>query len=198
MSAALKLWNRCLFDAAILFVQMNIDHVTPILLGKIKERLSCRVGFYFVCQLVWYFTFLQSLFFLRWNYMCLGIEPLFDLSIFTAVDKVKDHILYNKVWKDNWIYWDTCQYWWKRQLNSLDMHVIFESIVITSYYKLDPSLSIFDHMNGSLFDEFTDYRLNISTYLLLKTTIIRMKNDKQKSSAPSVSFSLPFLNLFSN
>ena len=25
---------------------------------------------------VWYFTFLQSLFFLRWNYMCLGIEPL--------------------------------------------------------------------------------------------------------------------------
>jgi len=43
--------------------------------------------------------------------MCLGIEPLFDLSIFTAVDKVKDHILYNKVWKDNWTYWDTCQYY---------------------------------------------------------------------------------------
>ena len=42
---------------------------------------------------VWYFTFLQSLFFLRWNYMCFGIEPLFDLSIFTAsVDKVKDGI----------------------------------------------------------------------------------------------------------
>ena len=39
---------------------------------------------------VWYFTFLQSLFFLLWNYMCLGIEALFDLSIFTAVDKVKD------------------------------------------------------------------------------------------------------------
>jgi hypothetical protein len=58
---------------------------------------------------VWYFTFLQSLFFLWWNYMCLGIEPLFDLSIFTAV--VKDHILYNKVWKDNWTYWDTCQYY---------------------------------------------------------------------------------------
>jgi hypothetical protein len=33
---------------------------------------------------------------------------------------------------------------------------LFESIVITSYYKLDPSLPIFDHMNGSLFDEFTD------------------------------------------
>ena len=35
-------------------------------------------------------------------------------------------------------------------------HVIFESIVITSYCKLDPSLPIFDHMNGSLFDEFTN------------------------------------------
>jgi hypothetical protein len=58
---------------------------------------------------VWYFTFLQSLFFLWWNYMCLGIESLFDLSIFTAV--VKDRILYNKVWKDNWTYWDTCQYY---------------------------------------------------------------------------------------
>jgi hypothetical protein len=37
----------------------------------------------------------------RWNYMCLGIEPLFDLSIFIAVDKVKGQLLYNKVWKDN-------------------------------------------------------------------------------------------------
>jgi hypothetical protein len=27
-------------------------------------------------------------------------------------------------------------------------YVIFESIVITSYCKLDPSLPIFDHMNG--------------------------------------------------
>jgi hypothetical protein len=35
-------------------------------------------------------------------------------------------------------------------------HVIFESIVITSYCKLDSSLPIFDHMNGSLFDEFTN------------------------------------------
>ena len=41
---------------------------------------------------------------------------------------------------------------------------------------LDSSLSIFDHMNGSLFDEFTDYRLNISTYLLFKTIIIRIKD----------------------
>jgi hypothetical protein len=29
--------------------------------------------------------------------MCLSIEALFDLSIFSVVDKVKDHILYNKV-----------------------------------------------------------------------------------------------------
>jgi hypothetical protein len=26
-------------------------------------------------------------------------------------------------------------------------------MVIASYFKLDPSLPIFDHMNGSLFDE---------------------------------------------
>ena len=76
------------------------------------------MGFYFVCQLEWHFTFMQSLFFLWWNYMCLGIEPLFDLSIFISVDKVKGRILYNKVWKDNRTHWDTCQYWWKRQLNT--------------------------------------------------------------------------------
>ena len=28
--------------------------------------------------------------------MCLGIEALFDLSFFTAVDKVKDRILYKQ------------------------------------------------------------------------------------------------------
>jgi hypothetical protein len=64
------------------------------------------------------FSFLQSLFFLHWNYMCLGIEPLFDLLICTAVDKIMDYKLYNKVWKDNLTYWDTYQYWWKRQLNT--------------------------------------------------------------------------------
>ena len=31
-----------------------------------------------------------------------------------------------------------------------------KSIVITPYCKLDSSLPIFDHMNGSLFDEFTN------------------------------------------
>jgi hypothetical protein len=63
-------------------------------------------------------------------------------------------------------------------------HVIFELIVITSYCKLDPSWPIFDHMNGSLFDEFTNYRLNISKYLLFKTTIIRVKNNKQTKTWP--------------
>jgi hypothetical protein len=56
-------------------------------------------------------SFISIYFFLGWNYLSLGIEPLFELSIFTAVDKVKDRILYNKVWKDNWTYWDTCQYY---------------------------------------------------------------------------------------
>ena len=40
-----------------------------------------------------------------------GYWTFVDLLIFTAVDKVKDGILYNKVWKDNWTYWDTCQYY---------------------------------------------------------------------------------------
>ena len=57
------------------------------------------------------FYFFSIYFFLGWNYLCLGIEHLFELSILTAVDKVKDRILYNKVWKDNWTYWDTCQYY---------------------------------------------------------------------------------------
>jgi hypothetical protein len=57
------------------------------------------------------FYFFSIYFFLGWNYLCLSIEPLFELSIFTAVDKVKDRILYNKVWKDNWTYWYTCQYY---------------------------------------------------------------------------------------
>jgi hypothetical protein len=30
---------------------------------------------------VWYFTFFSIYFFLGWNYLCLGIEPLFELSI---------------------------------------------------------------------------------------------------------------------
>ena len=67
------------------------------------------------------FYFFSIYFFLGWNYLCLGIEPLFELSIFTAVDKVKDRILYNKVWKDNWTYWDTCQY-----------YIIYGSIEYTS------------------------------------------------------------------
>ena len=54
------------------------------------------------------FYFFSIYFFLGWNYLWLGIEPLFELSIFTAADQVKVRILYNKVWKDNW---DTCQYY---------------------------------------------------------------------------------------
>ena len=70
-------------------------------------RNNCQM---FAIRRVIFYLFAIS-FFLGWNYMCLGIEPLFDLSIFIAVDKVKDRILYNKVWKDNWTYWDTCQYY---------------------------------------------------------------------------------------
>jgi hypothetical protein len=82
---------------------------------------------------VWYFTFFQSIF--SWkNYLCLGIEPLFELSIFTAVDKVKDYILYNKVWKDNWTYWDTCQY-----------YIIYCSIG-TIWVHFKRNYNLFDHV----------------------------------------------------
>jgi hypothetical protein len=70
-------------------------------------RNNCQM---FAIRRVIFYLF-SIFFFLRWNYLCLGIEPLFELSIFIAVDKVKDRILYNKVWKDNWTYWDTCQYY---------------------------------------------------------------------------------------
>jgi hypothetical protein len=70
-------------------------------------RNNCQM---FAIRPVIFYIFLIY-FFLGWNYLCLGIEPLFELLIFTAVDKVKGRILYNKVWKDYWTYWDTCQYY---------------------------------------------------------------------------------------
>ena len=96
-----------------------------------------------------------SLWFLGWNYLCLGIEPLFELSIFTAADKVKDVYCITRCEKINWTYWDTCQYYiihcsigtiwvhFKRNYNFFDQVLInvitfcivfslFESIVITS------------------------------------------------------------------
>jgi hypothetical protein len=93
-----------------LFSMFVNNHTCELVLFETNCPYECRNNWCLLSD-VWYFTFLQSLFFLGWNYMCLGIEPLFDLSIFTAVDKVKDRILYNKVWKDNWTYWDTCQYY---------------------------------------------------------------------------------------
>jgi hypothetical protein len=93
---------------------------------------------------VWYFTFFQSIF--SWGEITGVWEPLFELSTFTAVDKVKDRILYNKVWKDNWTYWDTCQYdiiycsigtiWvhFKRNYNLFDQVLINITFVSFSLY----------------------------------------------------------------
>jgi hypothetical protein len=100
--------HNCLFERFVnmylfsMFVNNHICCALVLLFGT-NCPYECRNNWCLLSD-VWYFTFLQSLFFLGWNYMCLGIEPLFDLSIFTAVDKVKDRILYNKVWKDNWTY----------------------------------------------------------------------------------------------
>ena len=105
---------HCLFERFVnmyLFSMFVNNHTCKlVLLFRTNCPYECRNNWCLLSD-VWYFTFLQSLFFLRWNYKCSSIEPLFDLSIFTAVDKVKDRILYNKVWKDNWTYWDTCQYY---------------------------------------------------------------------------------------
>jgi hypothetical protein len=97
---------HCLFERFVnmyLFSMFVNNHTCALVL---LFRNVC----YQTCDIL---PFCNLFFFLRWNYLCLGIEPLFDLSIFTAVDKVKDRILYNKVWKDNWTYWDTytCQYY---------------------------------------------------------------------------------------
>ena len=105
------------------------------------------------------YYFFSIYFFLGWNYLCLGIEPLFELSIFTAVDKVKDRILYNNMWKDNWTYWDICQYYiiydsigtiwvhFKRYYNLFDLVLInVVTFVLFSLYlngsKLLPILSL--------------------------------------------------------
>jgi hypothetical protein len=116
---SLLVWPTVLFEATI-FVRMMHWSCDTFILEKIKGTFFVKSGFIFMFRLSFrlIFSFLQSHFSLPWNYMCLGIERLFNISIFTAVDKVKDRILYNKVWKDNWTYWYTCQYWWKRQLNA--------------------------------------------------------------------------------
>ena len=48
---------------------------------------------YQTCDILLFF----NLFFPGVKLPVFGIEPLFELLIFTAVDKVKDRILYNKV-----------------------------------------------------------------------------------------------------
>jgi hypothetical protein len=69
---------------------------------------------------------------------------------YVVVNKVKDRILYNKVWKDNRTYWDTCQCWWKRQLNTckslkyvlLSFHTLLYSIrslTLSTAKKIDKS-----------------------------------------------------------
>ena len=127
---------------------------------------------------VWYFTFFQSIF--SWGEItCVWVLNLCLNYRFLQQLTRSRTILYNKVWKDNWTYWDTCQY-----------YIIYGSIgtiwvhfkVITSYFKLDPRLPIFwSYQPFIIWWINTDERLNISTctYLLFKTTTIHVKNDKK-------------------
>jgi hypothetical protein len=123
-------WNYeivdCLTDISVWSRHICTDDVLVMWHLYIwKNENKSILCLYFVCHLELYFPFC-NLFFLQWNYMCLGIEPLFDLSIFIAVEKVKGCILYNKVWKDNWTYWNTCQYWWTKlntKSKNIDIYV---------------------------------------------------------------------------
>jgi hypothetical protein len=115
---SLLVWPTVLFEATICVRMMHLSG--HLYIGKNKKKVVRVVGLclYCVCHLEWYFPFCNLFFFLQWNYMCLGIELLFDLLICTTVDKIKGYKLHNKVWKDNWTYWDTCQYLWTRKLNT--------------------------------------------------------------------------------
>ena len=88
---SLLVWPTVLFEATI-FVRMMHWSCDTFILEKIKGTFFVKSGFIFMFRLSFrlIFSFLQSHFSLPWNYMCLGIEPLFDLSIFIAIDKVKD------------------------------------------------------------------------------------------------------------
>ena len=115
---SLLVWPTVLFEATICVRMMHWSRYLYI--GKNKKKVVGVVGLclYCVCHLEWYFPFWNLFFFPTVKLHVLGIAPLFDLLICTTVDGIKDYKLYNKVWKDIWTYWDTCQYWWKRQLNT--------------------------------------------------------------------------------
>jgi hypothetical protein len=108
--------HNCLFERFVnmylfsMFVNNHICCALVLLFGT-NCPYECRDN----CQMFairWVIFYLFAItFFPSVKLHVFGYWTFVDLSIFTAVDKVKDGILYNKVWKDNWTYWDTCQYY---------------------------------------------------------------------------------------
>jgi hypothetical protein len=89
-----KNYIHCLFERYVniyLFSMFVNNHICAlVLLFGTNCPYECRNNCQkFAIRHVIFYLFAIS-FFLGWNYLCLGIEPLFDLLIFTAVDKVKD------------------------------------------------------------------------------------------------------------
>ena len=86
-----------------------------LLFGTNYITVHTNAGITVKCLLsdVWYFTFFFNLFFPGVKLPVFGYWTFVWIIDFYSswVDKVKDRILYNKVWKDNWTYWDTCQYY---------------------------------------------------------------------------------------
>ena len=83
----IKLYKKCIYCLFIAFLKGLWICIYSRCLSIIKfvVHWCCselivhtNAGITVKCLLsdVWYFTFLQSFFFLQWNYMCLDIEPL--------------------------------------------------------------------------------------------------------------------------
>ena len=123
MLSKIKLYKKmylllvhCLFERFVnmyLFSMFVNNHIccALVLLFRTNCPCECRNN----CQM---FAIRRGIFYLfaitffpAVKLQLFGYWTFVDLSIFTAVDKVKDGILYNKVWKVNWPYWDTCQYY---------------------------------------------------------------------------------------
>jgi hypothetical protein len=85
---SLPFWKVCKLYIFSMFV--NNHTCALVLLFGTNCPYECRNNcqMFAIRHVIFYFYSIY--FFLGWNYLCLGIEPLFELSIFTAVDKVKD------------------------------------------------------------------------------------------------------------
>ena len=82
---------------------------TDIFLFAISFVFCSEITCVWVLNLGLIYWFLQQLTRSRTAYCITRCEKIIE---YTGTPVIIDE-------KDNWIYWDTCNYWWKRQLNIL-------------------------------------------------------------------------------